>query len=160
MNKIALLGALVLGASIVPAAYAAPSASAARVGGQLVKNERYAISSDVQGDCKANAECKVVLKIEALGDFHVNKDYPTYKFKANDVDGVAFTGTDAGGKNVFSKAAGDFRMDGEKVGYLTLHFKPSKAGAINIAGQFKFCVCNAQNCQPESADLTVPVTVK
>lgn len=153
----ALLGAGVLVASAAGAASAAQAP--ATVGGQVAKGNNFTVNADLVGVCKAGAECKVDLKLTAGDGYHVNKEYP-YKFKANDLAGVDFTGTDASGKNVFSKAAGDFRVDAkdEHVGYMTVHFKPSKAGAVNITGTFKLSVCSAQNCQLETSELTIPVT--
>ncbi len=162
-SKIRLaFGAALLGAGLLVAgaSSAAPvQAKVAPVGGQVAKGNNFAINADLVGVCKAGAECKVDLKLQAGDGYHVNKEYP-YKFKANDVAGVDYTGTDASGKNVFSKAAGDFRIDpkDEKIGYLTVHFKPAKAGAVSITGTFKLSVCSAQNCQLETSEITIPVT--
>src|SRR5262245_50197766 len=89
--------------------------------GEIAKGNNFTISAEVIGDCKANTECKVQIKLQALDSFHVNKEYP-YKFKAGDVAGVEYLGTDAAGKNVFSKAAGDFVLDAnnEKLGYMNV----------------------------------------
>lgn len=155
------LAAAALGTMLVAgASSAAPAPKTAAVQGQIAKGNNYTIDADLVGACKAGAECKVDLKLKAGDGFHVNNLYP-YKFKANDIAGVDFTGTDASGKNTFSKAAGDFRIDpkDEKIGYLTVHFKPSKAGAVSITGTFRMSVCSAQNCQLETAELTIPVTV-
>src|SRR5450432_4015773 len=53
--------------------------------------------------CAAGSPCSVAVKLVATGDFHVNDEYP-YRFKADDVPGVAFVGTDPSGKNTFSKS--------------------------------------------------------
>ena len=65
--------------------------------------------------CAAGSPCSVTLKLVATGDFHINDEYP-YKFKADDAPGVAFLGTDPGGKNTFSKAAGDWQKTDAKSG--------------------------------------------
>jgi hypothetical protein len=157
----ALLG--IAGMLAATSGQAAPASGtpATHLGAQIAKGNNFTVSAETQGACKAGAECKVQLKLEASDPFHVNKEYP-YKFKANDVAGVDYTGTDASGKNVFSKAAGDFTLDpkSEKIGYLTVHFKPSKAGALALTGTFKLSVCSAQNCQLETSELSIPVTVK
>lgn len=142
---------------VVAAALSAAGDSAA---GQVAKTDKFVITADTQGACHAGAECTVQLKLEALGVFHVNKEYP-YKFKANDVAGVEYAGHDAGGKNVFSKAAGDFHLDAknEKVGYLSIHFKPAKKGAVTITGTFKLSVCSPQNCMLDTKQLSIPVAV-
>ncbi len=129
--------------------------------GQVAKTDKFIVFADTQGACHAGATCTVELKLQALGVFHVNKEYP-YKFKANDVAGVEYAGHDAGGKNIFSKRAGDFRLDpkNEKVGYLTLHFKPKKKGAVTISGTFKLSVCSTQNCMLDTKELSIPVAVR
>ncbi len=60
------------------------------------------------GDCAAGASCSLKVTLVAMGDFHVNDEYP-YRFKAEAVPDVAFGGTDPLGKEVFSKSAGDWR---------------------------------------------------
>lgn len=130
----------------------APSAPAAEV-----KGKNFKLSANGSGDCKAGAECTVVLRLEAEGDYHINKEYP-YKFKANDVSGVEFLGK--GDKNVFSKASGDFKQDGEKVATMSIRFKPASKGNVTIAGQYKMSVCSAANCQLETQDISAAVAVK
>ncbi len=160
MNKIGLLLALSI-ASLGSLANANSAHQATRdVGAQVAKGNHFAVDSS-QADCKAGAECVVELKLSAEGGFHVNKEYP-YKFKAGDVAGVDYTGTDTAGKNVFSKASGDFTPDAkdEKLGTMKVHFKAAKAGALAIPGTFKLSVCSAENCQLETAELSIPVTIK
>ena len=127
--------------------------------GEIAKGTNFTVSADPDGDCKA-AACNLKVTVHALNGFHVNKDYP-YKFKADEAAGVEFQGTDAGGKNVFSKAAGDFKLDpkDEKLGYMSVRFK-AKSGAVKITGKLKLSVCNEANCQMETQDLAIPVTVK
>lgn len=159
MNKIGLL--LALGtATFVSLANATPAPSAPTMGARVASGNHFTVDSS-QGDCKAGAECLVQLTLTASSGFHVNKEYP-YKFKAGDVAGVEYTGTDAAGKNVFSKASGDFTPDAkdEKLGVMKVHFKVAKAGNVNITGTFKLSVCSAENCQLETAELSVPVTIK
>jgi len=143
-----LLGATVLWAS---------AASAQTV----ASGNNYVVRANVAA-CSANAECRIDLRLEAVGDFHVNKEYP-YKFRmAAAPSGVTYLGKDPGGADLFSKAAGDFALDAnnEKVGIMTLRFKSSNRGTVNIAGVFKLSVCSAQNCMLEQANVSVPVTVR
>lgn len=132
------------------AAAAAPSAK--------VTGKNFSLDFEA-GDCKAGAECTATLKLEALGSFHINDNYP-YKLKLGEVSGVELLGKDAAGKNVFSKQAGDFKKDGEKAATLTVHFKPSKAGPVTLAGQYKMSVCSEANCQLETQEVSTTVTVK
>ena len=77
--------------------------------------------------CTAGSPCNVTLKLVATGDFHVNDEYP-YRFKADDAPGVAFLGTDPGGKNTFSKAAGDWQKADAKSGAMTVKFIAANPG--------------------------------
>jgi hypothetical protein len=132
----------------------APPAAGAHVDGNHFK-----LDAAPAGDCKVGAECSIAIKLEAQGDYHINQQYP-YKFKANDAAGVEFLGTDAAGKNVFSKGAGDFKIDGEKTATMNVRFKVAQKGTANIGGTYKISVCSAQNCQLEQQDMSVAVAAK
>lgn len=127
---------------------------------QVATGNNFTVNASV-ASCTANADCKIDLKLEAKGDFHVNKEYP-YKFKATAASGVTYLGKDGAGPETFSKSAGDFTLDSgnEKVGTMTVKFKSANKGAVTIAGVFKLSVCSAQNCQLETANVSVPVTVR
>jgi len=127
---------------------------------QVATGNNFTVNATVAA-CSANADCKIDLRLEAKGDFHVNKEYP-YKFKATAANGVTFLGKDAAGADTFSKTAGDFTLDSgnEKLGTMTIKFKPANKGAVTIAGVFKLSVCSAQNCQLETANVSIPVTVR
>jgi hypothetical protein len=135
------------------------SASAANAD-QVAMGNNFTVNSTVAA-CTANADCKIDLRLEAKGDFHVNKEYP-YKFKATAANGVTYLGKDGAGADTFSKSAGDFALDSgnEKVGTMTVKFKSANKGAVTIAGVFKLSVCSAQNCQLETANVSIPVTVR
>jgi hypothetical protein len=127
---------------------------------QVATGNNFVVNANVPS-CAASSECKVDLRLEAQGSFHVNKEYP-YKFRAAAVNGVTYLGKDPGGVELFSKAAGDFSLDpsNEKVGTMTVRFKTANKGAVAITGTFKLSVCSAENCQLEQATVNVPVTVR
>ncbi len=133
------------------------TAASAGPAAQVARGANFTVDSNV-GACHAGAECKVELKLSAGDGYHVNKEYP-YKFKAIEASGVEFLGKDAAQKTLFTKSAGDFTVDGEKVGTMTVRFKPSSRGNVTIAGVFKLSVCSAQNCQLDQANVSVPVAV-
>jgi hypothetical protein len=112
---------------------------------------------DVSSDgCKAGEDCVMTIKLAATGDYHVNKEYP-YKFIATPSPGVTFLGkSDA---NTFSRAAGDFVEQGEKLGTMTVRFKPASAGEAKVAGKYKLSVCSDEQCliEEEKIELAVPV---
>jgi hypothetical protein len=150
---------ILLAAVAALAVFASHGASAA----QVAKGTNFTVDVD-DSDCKV-AACNLKLTVTSLNKFHVNKDYP-YKFKADDVAGVDFQGKDAGGKNVFSKAAGDFTLGPDDPtlkapvnGWMSVRLK-AKAGAVKVTGKLKLSVCNEANCQMETADLSIPATVK
>ncbi|WP_394821179.1 hypothetical protein [Pendulispora albinea] len=124
-----------------------------------VDGKNFKLDATPEGDCKAGAPCSVVLRLEAAGDFHINKEYP-YKFKAAEGAGIEFQGTDAAGKNVFSKSAGDFKVDGEKIATMRVKFKPTAKGNVTITGTYKMSVCSAKECQLESQEIQATVAVK
>lgn len=106
--------------------------------------------------CRVDAPCTMTLRLVASGEFHINKEYP-YKFVAAGAPGVTFLGS--GEASTFSRAAGDFREDGEKTGVMTVRFKPTAAGEAKVSGTYKMSVCSASSCQIESqaVSLSVPV---
>lgn len=138
------------------------AASTHGIAGQVAKGTNYLVDGD-SATCRAGDVCTVTLTLRPQNHFHVNKEYP-YKFKADEVAGIEFQGTDAGGKNVFSKAAGDFRIEGaseeSSIGILTIKYKAAKAGDARITGKLKLSVCSKENCQMDTADIAVGVKVK
>jgi hypothetical protein len=110
-------------------------------------------------DCAVGAVCTVTFKLVATGNFHVNDEYP-YRFKAADVAGVAFAGTDTAGKNVFSKPAGDWRKVDEKGGAMTVRFTAADKGSKTIGGTFKLSVCSAATCLLEQREVSAVVAAK
>ena len=135
------------------------SASAANAQ-QVASGNNFTVNANVAA-CTSGADCTITLKLEAKGDFHVNKEYP-YKFKATAANGVTYLGKDPAGADTFSKTAGDFVLDSanEKVGTMTLKFKSANKGSVAIAGVFKLSVCSAEDCLVVSANVGVPVTVR
>lgn len=106
--------------------------------------------------CRVETPCAMTLRLAASGEYHVNKEYP-YKFVAAAAPGVQFLGN--GDANTFSRAAGDFREEGEKAATMTVRFKPSSAGEARVSGTFKMSVCSAENCQIETQSVTLAVPV-
>jgi hypothetical protein len=110
-------------------------------------------------DCVTGSACRAALKLVATGDFHVNDEYP-YRFRAEDTPGITFVGTDGLGKNVFSKAAGDWTKGDAKSGSMALTFLPLEKGSKTISGTFKVSVCSAENCLLEQRQVKATVLAK
>jgi hypothetical protein len=106
--------------------------------------------------CRVETPCTVTLRLAAAGEYHVNKEYP-YKFLATAAPGVQFLGS--GDANTFSRAAGDFREEGEKSATMTVRFKPTATGEARVTGTYKMSVCSAENCQIETPTVTLAVPV-
>jgi|SRR5579872_1973598 len=121
--------------------------------------DNFFVDAIAPSDCGAGKECAVTVKLVATGEFHVNDQYP-YRFKADDAPGVRFVGTDAAGKNVFSKAAGDWRKVDDKGGAMTVRFTPSDQGDKTITGTLKLSVCSAQNCLLDQRTVSATVAAK
>jgi len=121
--------------------------------------DNFFIDAAPSGDCAPGASCNVALRLVATGEFHVNDEYP-YRFKADDVPGVRFLGSDGAAANVFSKAAGDWRKADAKSGAMTVKFTPSSAGSTTITGTLKLSVCSEANCLLEQRQVSTAVAVK
>ena len=106
--------------------------------------------------CRVDVPCVLTLRLTASGEYHVNKEYP-YKFTAAAAPGVQFLGN--GDANVFSRAAGDYREDGEKAATLIVRFKPTASGDARVSGTYKMSVCSAENCQIEQQQVSLAVPV-
>jgi hypothetical protein len=96
--------------------------------------------------CATGSTCELRLVLTALGDYHVNKDYP-FKFVA-DPAGAPVDGD------------GSFALDGEKRGTMTIKFRPAAAGNARVVGSFKLSVCSDDTCEIEAPrlELSVPVS--
>jgi hypothetical protein len=94
--------------------------------------------------CPSGTTCEAQLVLTALGDYHVNDDYP-FKLVGDPASEVAIQGE------------GTFKPDGAKQGTLTVRFTPSTPGQPKLVGTFKLSVCNADNCQIESPKISLRV---
>lgn len=112
------------------------------------------------GNCTAGGECTVTVRVTAGDGLHVNTEY-NHKVTASG-DGVAFLGK-SDPKSLFSKDNGDFQVQGEKVGVITVKFKPAAKGKVKIGGTYKYATCSegkGGGCTPGSGGFGVEVTVK
>jgi len=127
--------------------------------GHAACDTSFFVDAVAPASCAVGAACSLTLKLVALGDYHVNDEYP-YRFKANDAPAVRFEGTDAAGKNVFSKPAGDWQKSDLKSGTMLVKFTALQKGPTPIAGTFKLSVCSAQNCLLEQPQVSALVLVR
>ena len=106
----------------------------------------YRVDRGATTPCATGSTCELRLVLTALGDYHVNKDYP-FKFVA-DPAAVPLDGD------------GGFALDGEKRGTMTIKFRPAAPGNAKVVGSFKLSVCSDDTCEIESPrlELSVPVS--
>jgi hypothetical protein len=149
------IAALSVATSLVVAADAGKPKSVAGPVSRKVEGKNYALELAAQS-CKAGSECAMTIKLVAVGEYHVNKEYP-YKFAATAAPGLEFVTKAA--PNTFTREAGDFVEQGEKTGTMSVRFKAASAGDAHVAGTYKFSVCSADQCQieQEKLDFVVPV---
>jgi hypothetical protein len=95
--------------------------------------------------CPVNATCEAQLVLTALGDYHVNDEYPA-KFVADPSSGVRIDGE------------GTFKISGEKHGTMRVRFTPTQPGPAKLVGTFKLSVCSEENCEIESPKIALDVT--
>lgn len=140
-----------------------PAASAALPAGEplvpargRVDGKNFALDVSSPG-CRVDTDCAVTIRLSPTGEYHVNKEYP-YKFVAQAAPTHAFLGKDD--PNTFSKAAGDYREEGEKSATMTVRFRAKSAGEAKVTGTYKMSVCSAENCQIETPRVELAVAVK
>jgi hypothetical protein len=118
---------------------------AATAGTPLASKEYFRLDAATeQPACQVDAPCEARLVLTALGDYHVNDQYPT-KF----VDASQGVKVDDGSFEIKGKTA-----------TMAIPFRASAAGTAKIAGVFKLSVCNDQNCQIETPKIAFEVPVR
>jgi hypothetical protein len=127
--------------------------------GHAVCADNFFIDTSSPPGCAQGATCSVAFRLVATGDFHVNDQYP-YRFAADGAKDLQFFGADVGGKNVFSKAAGDWQKSGAKSGAMTVKFAPTGPGQKAVSGTFKLSVCSEANCLLEQRQVSAMVLVQ
>jgi hypothetical protein len=129
--------------------------------------------------CATGSTCELRLVLTALGDYHVNKDYP-FKFVGDPAAAApeprsredqddhgqraaperrSREDQDDHGERAALDGEGSFALDGEKRGTMTIKFRPAAAGNAKVVGSFKLSVCTDEACEIESPrlELSAPV---
>src|SRR5262245_6045253 len=141
MARELLLIALVAGAGCARCSKSGPEPT----GTPLASKPFYRVDPGPQTACASGAVCEARLVLTALGDYHVNKEYP-FKFIAAPAPALPVDGT------------GTFALDDARHGTLTIRFRPSTAGSAKLIGDFKLSVCSDDACEIETPrlELTIP----
>ena len=113
----------------------------------LASKAFYRIDPGPRTPCTSGAVCEARLVLTALGDYHVNKDYP-FKFVGDPSPAIPLDGE------------GVFALDDAKNGTMTVKFQPSTPGTAKIAGMFKLSVCSGDTCEIETPKLALDVAVR
>ena len=106
----------------------------------------YRIDAGPRTPCASGATCEARLVLTALGDYHVNQDYP-FKFVGDPARAPAVEGT------------GTFALDSARQGTLTITFRPGGPGTARLVGTFKLSVCSDETCEIEAPKLELAIPV-
>jgi hypothetical protein len=98
---------------------------------------------------KKGQPATVTAIVNALGEYHVNQEYP-YKFKM----GTAPSGV------TYPEAIVRAVNRTEKKATMSIPFTPSAAGSTTISGELSLSVCTDSNCVIEKAQLSVTAKVE
>ena len=117
------------------------------IGAPLASKPFYRVDAGPWSACASGTTCEARLVLTALGDYHVNKDYP-FKFVGDPAPAIAVDGD------------GSFALDDARNGTMTIKFRPTAAGTAKLTGTFKLSVCSADTCEIETPrlELAVPVS--
>jgi hypothetical protein len=113
----------------------------------LAAKPYYRLDAAPQPACAANTACDARLALTALGDYHVNKQYP-FKLVGDPNPDIQLDGT------------GTFAFDGDKAGTLTVKFRAAKPGTAKVTGMFKLSVCTDANCEIDTPKIAFDVTAR
>jgi hypothetical protein len=147
-DRIAIALILACGAAACRAGGCHKAGGSEPVAGQpLASKPFYRVDAGPPAACAQGAICEVRLVLTALGDYHINQDYP---FK--------FVGEPAPAPPVDGEGA--FTIDDARHGTMTVKLHPAAAGTAKLVGTFKLCVCSDETCEIETPriELAVPVS--
>jgi len=109
-------------------------------------------------EAKAGAESVAKITVTPGDGFKVNAEYPT-KLTLTAPDGVVLAKKEfiAGGSD---KAKGDADQLDDKALIISVKLTPSAAGNYTINGEFKFAVCDADQCLAKKETIALQVAAK
>jgi hypothetical protein len=138
---------LLLIALVVACGRDKPAKPGAAAGAPLAGKAFYRVDAGPKTPCASGTTCEARLVLTALGDYHVNKDYP-FKFVGDPAPAIPLDGD------------GTFALDDAKNGTMTIKFRPAAPGTAKLAGTFKLSVCSADTCEIETPKLELAVPVR
>jgi hypothetical protein len=123
-----------------------------------LRPEEGKLAVEPPADAKAGAEAVATVVVTPGKGYHVNTEYPT-KLTLTAPDGVTLAKDRfvAGGKD---KALGDAETFDEKRLAIAVKLTPSASGSYTINGNFKFAVCDADQCLVKQETIAIAVAAK
>lgn len=123
-----------------------------------LKPEEGTLAIEAPADAKAGAQAVAKIVVTPGKGFHVNTEYPT-KLTLETPSGVSLAKTEfkAGGHD---KGKGDAEAFDEQQLAFQIAVTPSASGSYTVNGQFKFAVCDANQCLPKKETIAIQVAAK
>jgi hypothetical protein len=122
----------------------AKRASGERAGPSAPAGPSFRVDTVPPASCSRSAPCAAELKLQALGAFHINRDYP-FKFVADPSPGVDHE-PDPG-----------FAVIDDQTAAMTLRFRAVTEGTARVLGTFKLSVCSEETCVIEAVPVSIDV---
>lgn len=115
------------------------------------------LAIEMPANAKPGSEAVAKITVTPGAGFHVNTEYPI-KLTLTDTPGVKLEKSElaAGG----SKAKGDAEALDEKQLVLAVKLTPAASGTYTINGNFKFAVCDKDQCLPKREAIAIQVAAK
>jgi hypothetical protein len=116
------------------------------------------LAIEVPADAKANAEATAKITVTASSTYKVNTEFPT-KLTLETTNGVQIAKAElkAGGHD---KAKGDADVFDEHELVFTVKLTPGASGNYTINGNFKFAVCDKDQCLAKRETIAIVVAAK
>jgi hypothetical protein len=123
-----------------------------------LKPEEGKLAIEPPSDAKAGAEAVATITVTPGKGYHVNTEFPT-KLTLTAPDGVTLAKDKfvAGGKD---NPKGDADTFDEQRLAIAVKLTPSASGSYTINGNFKFAVCDADQCLAKQETIAIAVAAK
>jgi hypothetical protein len=137
---------------------AQPGAAAADDDRFKLKPEEGKLAIDSPADAKAGAEAIAKITVTPGSGYHVNTEYPI-KLTLTSPAGVTLAKAEyiAGGHD---KSKGDADALDEQQLVLAVKLTPAASGSYTINGNFKFAVCDKDQCLAKKETIAIAVAAK
>lgn len=123
-----------------------------------LKPEEGKLAIEPPADAKAGSEAVAKITVTPGTGYHVNTEYPV-KLTLTSPEGVTLAKTEylAGGHD---KGKGDTDVFDEKQLAIAVKLTPAKSGSYTINGNFKFAVCDKDQCLAKKETIAIAVAAK